>query len=194
MLGVLSGRQGVGWLVLQTQLGVCSCGMTQKQLNRLFKVFETIKMNSAQGYTDKRDALSRRGTTSGFGLGLYLSLELVRFLKGDIKVESDLDQGRKGTKVTITFQVEVNQNKQTTEDKLITTEDNVRCLEDKLKTTEDKLKTTEDRLRTAEAKLDRIEASRDNENQNAKKTGEQLTFSHAFMTLLYYVVSLTLRI
>jgi len=43
--------------------------------------------------------------TSGYGLGLYLSLQLVQYLEGDIEVESEIGQG---TKVKISFLADIN--------------------------------------------------------------------------------------
>ena len=42
--------------------------------------------------------------TSGYGLGLFLSLQLARFFNGDIKIDSEVDQG---TEVIISISAEV---------------------------------------------------------------------------------------
>jgi len=50
-------------------------GMTKKQLKKLFKVFETVKQRNSALFNDQ-DSIANFGyqnSTSGFGLGLFLS-------------------------------------------------------------------------------------------------------------------------
>jgi len=69
-------------------------------------VFESVKQRFKAIEDGYRDSISVSGEhkTSGNGLGLFLSRQLVQFLNGDIKVKS---QKNVGTSITITFEAEL---------------------------------------------------------------------------------------
>jgi len=82
-------------LQLVTEIIDTGVGMDNSKKRKLFKVFEHIK---------SKDPDSLESSTTGAGLGLYLSKQLSRYLKGDIDVESEPE---KGTTVKIFFKVNV---------------------------------------------------------------------------------------
>ena len=81
-----------GFLV--TKVVDSGVGMSNQIKQKLFKIFANFS-NSEKGEIG----------TSGIGLGLSISKELIKAMKGNIEIESDLG---KGTEVT--FRVGVSQN------------------------------------------------------------------------------------
>lgn len=87
-------------LKIETIIRDNGIGMKTKQLKKLGKVFENVRMAN-----DLKDPIKEDdSTTSGYGLGLFLSLRLAKYLGGDLKIQSELNQG---TKVKIQFLADI---------------------------------------------------------------------------------------
>ena len=58
--------------------------MKNRQLKKLGKVFENVRL-SMKVSNDSKDPINKDdSSTSGYGLGLFLSLRLAKYLDGDI--------------------------------------------------------------------------------------------------------------
>jgi signal transduction histidine kinase len=68
-------------------------GMNKSKLNSLFKLFHKVKKSAVVGIDNEDGATIKELRTSGHGLGMFLSDSLVKFLKGNIQVDSIPDVG-----------------------------------------------------------------------------------------------------
>ena len=71
-------------------------GMSKHKKKQLFKLFERVR-------NIDDESLAENHSTSGQGLGLFLSMQLANYLEGDIRVES---QEGEGTSVRVFISVE----------------------------------------------------------------------------------------